>query len=129
MFLQNHVHVALITNHPCTGAMGFCCDVRCYNAPHLYQLGWANALGTLYKDNFSAGKWLTYSLPAAVTASRHFVKIRPNWGTSGNNYNLFISYRWGGCHVHLVQAVVCSMCLPFALTAGDQWLQCACQRA
>lgn len=33
----------------CTGAMGLCCDMRCFNAPHNYQLGWASPIATLYQ--------------------------------------------------------------------------------
>jgi hypothetical protein len=38
-----------------SGAMGFCCTTRCYNAPHAFQLGWSVPLDVLHWGNFPAG--------------------------------------------------------------------------
>ncbi|CAJ1440022.1 unnamed protein product [Effrenium voratum] len=35
-------------------AMGYCCSVRCYNAPHAYELGWMTPLMELTAANFVA---------------------------------------------------------------------------
>lgn len=39
-----------------SGTMGHCCDTRCYNAPHSFQLGWSKPLGVLHKGNFPTGE-------------------------------------------------------------------------
>jgi len=76
-----------------SGAMGYCCRLRCYNTPHAYQLGWAGPLGTLYKDNLPAGTWRKYTLPPAIESSRNFLLVKPNWNADAASYSLFVSYR------------------------------------
>jgi hypothetical protein len=52
-------------------SMGYCCNRRCYNAPHAEQLGWQSPL-VIYKKPWSKA---SYRLPLATT----FIKIQlPN---------------------------------------------------
>lgn len=44
-----------------SGAMGYCCDVRCHNAPHAFQLGWAGPVKSLHKGNMAPGVWHTFT--------------------------------------------------------------------
>jgi hypothetical protein len=73
--------------------MGFCCDVRCYNAPHAFQLGWARPIATLHKDNFPSGWWWSYRIPASIVKRDNFVRIRPDWTSKGAGFNIFVGYR------------------------------------
>lgn len=76
-----------------SGAMGYCCEVRCHNAPHAHQLGWAGPVRTLTKDNWPAGQWNQYTLPAAVKDPRNFVRIWPDWSKRAAKYKLYVQYR------------------------------------
>jgi hypothetical protein len=76
--------------------MGYCCDIRCHNAPHSHQLGWAGPLKTLTSDNWPAGKWETHTLPAAVSDPKNFIRIWPDWSPQAARYKLFLQYRRGG---------------------------------
>ena len=113
--------------------MGLCCDMRCYNTPHLHQLGWASPVATLHKvrqdggrtttascwggghqvccwliemlhpprlhappatqDNFPGGKWLSYTLPATITAERSFLRVRPDWYKSSAGNDFWLAFR------------------------------------
>lgn len=76
-----------------SAAMGFCCDLRCYNTPHSYQLGWVSPLDTLSVGSFGAGRWQRYTVPAHVTSPKNFIRINPDWVDSAAAYHMFISYR------------------------------------
>lgn len=43
--------------------MGGCCDVRCFNSPHNWQLGWGTPLTTLSTATFPVGSFITISMP------------------------------------------------------------------
>jgi hypothetical protein len=75
--------------------MGFCCDVRCHNAPHSMQLGWAGPVKSLHKGNFPPGTWLTYLLPPAASAPRNFVRVWPDWSKKGAKSRVYLQYRCG----------------------------------
>jgi len=63
-----------------SAAMGYCCDVRCYNPPHLWQMGWATAVApALTWQTFPAGTWARHALPAQITTSRNYLRVRPDW--------------------------------------------------
>ncbi len=79
-----------------SGAMGYCCDLRCHNAPHSHQLGWAGPVKTLHGGNFPAGTWNTYRLPAAVANPKNFIRIWPDWSRGGAKSKWYIQYRWAG---------------------------------
>ncbi|GBF95823.1 hypothetical protein Rsub_08259 [Raphidocelis subcapitata] len=76
-----------------SGAMGYCCDVRCHNAPHSHQLGWAGPIRTLHSDNWPAGQWNQYALPAAAREPRNFVRVWPDWSKRGAKNKLYVQYR------------------------------------
>jgi hypothetical protein len=79
-----------------SGAMGYCCDIRCHNAPHSHQLGWAGPVKTLSSDNWPAGKWETHTLPAAVSDPKNFIRIWPDWSPQAARNKIFIQYRQAG---------------------------------
>ncbi len=74
-------------------AMGECCNVRCFSTPHLHQLGWAEPVATLHAQNLPAGVWQHFSLPASITASKHFLQIRPDWNHNVTGFNIFVAFR------------------------------------
>lgn len=71
---------------------------RCHNAPHSHQLGWAGPIKTLHKDNWPAGQWNTFMLPAAVTNPKNFIRIWPDWSPKGAKSKIYVQYRCGGSH-------------------------------
>ena len=77
-----------------SGTMGFCCDTRCYSTPHSYQLGWAGPVATLHAGNFKPGRWAAYSLPASITAAKHFLRVKGDWNNVGGSNHIFVSYRF-----------------------------------
>lgn len=58
-----HTHVWT----PCTAddscAMGYCCDNRCFNTPHMWQMGWLSAAEY---DHSSLGVGQTVTLAVAA---------------------------------------------------------------
>ncbi len=77
-----------------SGTMGFCCDLRCYNSPHLHQLGWAAPLALINGSVLHEGEWAMYGLPPAAATATHFVHVTADW--SSVEADLFLSYRWEG---------------------------------
>ncbi|GAX74872.1 hypothetical protein CEUSTIGMA_g2318.t1 [Chlamydomonas eustigma] len=76
--------------------MGGCCSIRCFNAPHNWQLGWGGPLATLSSQNFTTGSWITFNLPAQNTAHNNMIMVQPDWNPSynyGTTYSWYISYR------------------------------------
>ena len=73
--------------------MGYCCDVRCHNAPHAMQVGWAGPLKTLDADSWPPGVWLTYRLPAAADSPRNFIRAWPNWSKRGAKSRIYIQFK------------------------------------
>ena len=51
---------------PLPGVMcqGSCCDVRCFNAPHNWQLGWGTPLAVVKTSTLPAATWVNFSLPS-----------------------------------------------------------------
>ena len=49
--------------------MGYCCSVRCFNAPHAFQLGWAAPVpgGVLDAASMSPGVWYDFAIPRQVS--------------------------------------------------------------
>lgn len=80
-----------------SATMGYCCDVRCYNPPHLWQMGWATAVApALSAATLQPGTWERHLLPAQITTSRNYLRVRADWaqaGAYGGPYNLYFSYR------------------------------------
>jgi hypothetical protein len=79
-----------------SATMGYCCDVRCYNPPHLWQMGWATALSpALSGATLAPGAWERHLLPAQITTSRNYLRVRSDWvnGGVGVPHNLYFSYR------------------------------------
>jgi hypothetical protein len=92
-----------------SGAMGECCTVRCFNAPHSYQLGWHNPIALLHRENFPSGDWVDIRIPASIISSDNFVRVRPDWAPYGAANNLFISYRsvsLSGGHLDFIEVEV-----------------------
>jgi len=76
--------------------MGGCCDTRCFNAPHNWQLGWSNPLVVLNATTLGSGWFFFYQLPAQHTSNENTLLITPDWVQGynfGRPYALFVSYR------------------------------------
>jgi hypothetical protein len=58
---------------------GKCCETRCFNPPHNWQLGWGTPLAQLNSSTFPAGTWLTLDLPAQHVDSQNMVLVQPDW--------------------------------------------------
>ena len=67
-----------------TCAMGACCDLRCFNPPHNWQLGWSSPIMTLNTVTFTPGTWVTLELPAQHTSTTNMILIQPNWNQMYN---------------------------------------------
>ncbi len=60
-------------------AMGYCCEDRCFNAPHLEQLKTGSELASVRLDQVpaaSTSEGVTYSLPSASASRRHYVRVK-----------------------------------------------------
>ncbi|KIY91517.1 hypothetical protein MNEG_16447 [Monoraphidium neglectum] len=75
-----------------SGAMGYCCDIRCHNAPHAHQVGWAAPIATLTSDTLPAGTWKSFELPAAALDPKNFVRIWPDWDKKGAKSKIYLQY-------------------------------------
>lgn len=62
-------------------------------ALQLPQVGWAAPVATLSSENFPAGTWLTFSLPAAALDPKNFVRIWPDWDAKGSKSRLYLQYK------------------------------------
>jgi hypothetical protein len=71
-----------------SSTMGFCCALRCYNAPHSWQLGW---LPMLELDGSRLTPGTTISFELARQQEGRGVRVTPNWADGQNP--LLISYR------------------------------------
>lgn len=70
--------------------------MRCFNAPHNWQLGWGSPLITLTKATLPVATWVTFTLPAQNRADQNMILIQPDWNAKykyGNPYSWFLSYR------------------------------------
>ncbi|KAG1665001.1 hypothetical protein FOA52_014681 [Chlamydomonas sp. UWO 241] len=81
-----------------TCLMGACCDTRCFNAPHAWQLGWGRPLVQLNSSTLpTAGEWRTFALPAQHTADENMILITPDWNVDYNasdrQHAWFVAYR------------------------------------
>ncbi|GAX78725.1 hypothetical protein CEUSTIGMA_g6163.t1 [Chlamydomonas eustigma] len=70
----------------CSCVMGCSSDRGCPNAPNSIRAGWSTPIASLWENNFTAGKWYNYSIPAVEVSSVNAVRIFPNWTTPN----------WGG---------------------------------
>lgn len=75
-----------------TCMMGYCCNNRCPNAPHTWQLGWRATL-QLNGTNMGASTTFNFGLGSQHSFDRAVVRINPTWAPG--IHPLFISYRLG----------------------------------
>jgi hypothetical protein len=64
--------------------MGGCCDVRCFNSPHNWQLGWGTPLTTLSSATFPVGSFITIALPNQQVGEKCALTLYCicSWGSS-----------------------------------------------
>ncbi|WIA10912.1 hypothetical protein OEZ85_011077 [Tetradesmus obliquus] len=75
---MNHANTPNLEYGDSSDAMGFCCGVRCFNAAHLDQLGWAKAVHELDIAALPPSQWHAVDLPASSsngTAPPPFIKV------------------------------------------------------
>jgi hypothetical protein len=62
----NTCHITSRRPHatPRSCLMGGCCALRCFNAPHSWQLGWGSPLAVLNSATFPVGVPLSFFLPS-----------------------------------------------------------------
>lgn len=83
-------------------AMGYCCNNRCFNTPHMWQQGW---LAAAEYDHTSLGVGQTITLSLAAQGSSddshpRAVRVVPSWVPAPTNGStavdpLFVGYRTG----------------------------------
>lgn len=56
-----------------TCAMGGCCDTRCFNPVHNWQLGWGKPMAVLNSDTLPTGVWSEFDLPLQQVHARDMV--------------------------------------------------------
>ncbi|GAX85536.1 hypothetical protein CEUSTIGMA_g12952.t1 [Chlamydomonas eustigma] len=64
--------------------------LKCPNAAHLWQLGWANPVADINVKRMSAGITQTYFLPVAVSHQTNFIRLS---GSSSLGGTYFLNYR------------------------------------
>lgn len=74
-----------------TCAMGGCCAVRCFNAPHTAQIGWSRMMsgGNLTVSTLAEKTWKTVTVRSQsfTNQSQNFVVVSPKtWGGSTTYY-------------------------------------------
>ncbi|KAL6759131.1 Gametolysin peptidase M11-domain-containing protein [Haematococcus lacustris] len=62
-----------------TCPMGGCCDTRCFNPPHNWQLGWGSPIVTLNAVTLPPGLPVTLTLPPQQATKQNMVLIVPDW--------------------------------------------------
>ena len=62
--------------------------MKCPNAAHLWQLGWAKPVADLDLSGLTVGRWRTFVLPVASSSLTNFLRLT---GLTGGTY--FINYR------------------------------------
>ena len=76
---------------------GSCCDIRCFNAPHNWQLGWGSPIATINSKTMpTGGTWVTFTLPSQQASDVNMIMIQPDWTAVyafTNTYAWYLSYR------------------------------------
>jgi hypothetical protein len=62
-----------------SGAMGYCCDVRCYNAPHAYELGWLLPSLELNDSNLPPGAVQNVVLNSMSKSDNGAITLTGSW--------------------------------------------------
>ncbi|KAL6765891.1 Gametolysin peptidase M11-domain-containing protein [Haematococcus lacustris] len=62
-----------------SSAMGYCCQRRCFNAPHAWQMGWSQAVDAIDSRTLTPGTTRIYSLPSQLSARRSFLSVTTDW--------------------------------------------------
>ncbi|GFR48548.1 hypothetical protein Agub_g10447 [Astrephomene gubernaculifera] len=80
-----------------TCAMGFCCTSRCFNAPHMWQVGWDSPAQTLDSSSLRPGQTVGLNLKyqrrttPPATSSGSFMRINAAWAAAGDGAESGIS--------------------------------------
>eukprot|EP00198_Chlamydomonas_reinhardtii_P004923 XP_001694259.1 gametolysin-like matrix metalloproteinase [Chlamydomonas reinhardtii] len=59
--------------------LGTCCATRCPNAPHAWQLGWAEPAAELGGGGLPAGVWRPFTLPSSALSDVNMLRISADW--------------------------------------------------
>lgn len=78
-----------------TCVMGGCCSLRCFNAPHAWQLGWASPLAELKAESLPPNIFQRYAVPAQNVQPQNMIVVTPDWSPAFQTaYNaFFLQYR------------------------------------
>lgn len=90
-----------------TGAMGGCCAIRCYNAPHTAQIGWSSPInrGLLNATTLPMNAWQSFVVPSSsMSVTANYISIATkSWGgistyylgyKTSNGYDRYLSSTW-----------------------------------
>jgi len=87
-----------------SNAMGYCCSVRCYSAPHAYELGWLTPNMTLNDSNFGLGTvYDNVQLQSMSVSDKGSISLTGTWagGTkywlqlkTNHAYDKYMSSTW-----------------------------------
>ena len=76
--------------------------MKCPNAAHLWQLGWAKPVADLDLSGLTVGRWRAFVLPTASDSISNFLRLT---GLAGGTY--FINYRQANGQYEQVCVCVC----------------------
>ncbi|GAX74021.1 hypothetical protein CEUSTIGMA_g1471.t1 [Chlamydomonas eustigma] len=80
--------------------MGAAGPMRCYNAPHIWQLGWGQPSNVIGFDDVPAGSWMYERLVPLGSSPNGYIILQPGQYSSPNTF--FLSYRIAtGCDTNL----------------------------
>lgn len=78
-----------------TGAMGYCCEPRCFNTPQSWQMGWLS-VQHFDASNLRAGQTVETTLASQATSVLSGVRIKPTWLSGGEPIFMSLRTRAGG---------------------------------
>ncbi len=57
-----------------SSAMGYCCDTRCFSAPHNFQMGWSKPIAKINGERLSVGNTLAFELPSQIMTDANYLQ-------------------------------------------------------
>ncbi len=78
-------------------AMGDCCELRCFNPVHNWQVGWGKPVAKLTADDLPVGQPVAFTLPHQQSNAKNMILIIPDWlggyDKDFRGYAIYLDYR------------------------------------
>ncbi len=81
--------------HPSPNPQGHCCDNRCPNTPHAWQMGWLS-VQQLDGSSLTPGATVTATLASSSASSQSGLRVVPNWAAGAAPVFLGVRSTAGG---------------------------------